>query len=192
MFHFVCHRISGKRISGALPCFALVAILLVSCRNDMNKVHMFDSRDVPQQVIDSVGVTRSNFGNLQMSLKAPLVVVVDKPERTTIFPKGFNMYIFGDEGDSIVADIRADSATSLDDRKIIKAHRNVVIIDHRTGDTTYLDSIIWESVSHTIYSRAPVKSVNGPRVTYGDGFESDENFTTPIIYHQRGTMTIEE
>ena len=65
-------------------------------------------------------------------------------------------------------------------------------MDFRSGDTTYLDSIVWESATHTIYSKAPVKSVNGQRVTYGDAFESDENFTTPIIYNQRGTMTIEE
>ena len=158
----------------------------------MEKVHLFDKQDIPQQILDSVSVTRSNFGNQQMSLKAPNVVVLDKPERMTIFPNGFNMHIFGDDSHVVIADITADSATSLDDRKVIKAHRNVVIIDHRSGDTTYLDSIIWESAAHTIYSRAPVKSVNGSRVTYGDGFESDENFTAPIIYRQRGTMTIED
>lgn len=158
----------------------------------MQKVHLFDHQDIPQQLLDSVGVIRSNSGNLQMSLSAPSVVVLDKPERMTVFPNGFNMLIYSDNGSSLVANITADSATSLDSRKIIKAHRNVVIIDFRSHDTTYLDSIIWESVTHTIYSRAPVKSVNGSRVTYGDGFESDENFTTPIIYHQRGTMTIEE
>lgn len=153
---------------------------------------MFDHQIFPQQALDSVSVIRSNFGDRQMSLNAPCVLVLDKPERMTVFPKGFNMSIFGDDGSEVIADICADSATSLDDRKIIKAHRNVVIVDFRSGDTTYLDSIVWESITHTIYSMAPVKSVNGPRVTYGDGFESDENFSAPIIFRQRGTMTIEE
>lgn len=181
-----------KRIKSALPCLTLVSFLLAACRNDMEKVRMFDRHSIPQQAIDSVSVMRSNFGERQMTLKAPFVLVLDNPERMTVFPQGFNMNIYGDHGNSIVADITADSATSLDDRKIIKAHHNVVIIDYRSGDTTYLDSIVWESATHTIYSRAPVKSVNGPRITYGDGFESDEDFTSPIIYHQRGTMTINE
>ena len=158
----------------------------------MNQVLLFEHRDIPQQALDSVTVIRSDFGDRQMSLTAPSVVMIDKPEKMTIFPKGFDMHIFGDNGKNLVANITADSATSLDDRKIIKAHRNVVIMDFRSGDTTYLDSIVWESATHTIYSKAPVKSVNGQRVTYGDAFESDENFTTPIIYNQRGTMTIEE
>ena len=167
-------------------------MLLISCRNDMEKVLMFDRQRIPQQTLDTVSVVRSNFGNRQMTLTSPHVVIFDKPERITIFPKGFNMHIFGEGDNKVVADIIADSATSLDDRKIIKAHRNVVIVDHRSGDTTYLDSIIWDANRHTIFSMAPVKSVNGQRVTYGDGFESDDNFTSPTIYHQRGTMTIDE
>ena len=186
------HCIIWKRIFGALPCFALASFLLLSCRNDMEKIRMFDHQNIPQQTLDSVSIIRSNFGERQMALSAPHIVVFEKPERMTLFPDGFNMQIFSDNGKTSVADIRADSATSLDTRKIIKAHRNVVIIDHRSGDTTYLDSIVWETSSHTIYSRAPVKSVNGLRVTYGDGFESDDNFTAPVIYNQRGTMTFED
>lgn len=153
---------------------------------------MFDRKTVPQQVLDSVSLQRSNFGNRQVALKAPNVVIYDQPERMTVFPMGFDMSVFDDDGKSVATDIRADSAVSLDDRKLLKAYRNVVVVDHRSGDTTYLDSIVWDSYSHIIYSRAPVKSVNGLRVTYGDGFESDDNFTTPIIYGQRGTMAIED
>ena len=158
----------------------------------MEKILLFDRKEIPQQSIDSVSVVRSNFGNRQMSLTAPRVVILDKPEKMTIFPNGFQMHIFNSEDNTIVADISADSATSLDVRKIIKAHRNVVIIDYRSGDTTYLDSIIWESATHRLFSHAPVKSVNGQRVTYGDGFESDDDFVSPQIYHQRGTLTIDD
>ena len=68
----------------------------------------------------------------------------------------------------------------------------MVVIDYRTGDTSYLETITWNSAQHRIYSDNPVKSVNGKRVTYGDGFESDDEFTMPYIKGQRGTMTIEE
>ncbi|MBR6330572.1 MAG: hypothetical protein IKR79_02860, partial [Bacteroidales bacterium] len=61
-----------------------------------------------------------------------------------------------------------------------------------SGDTSYLNSIIWNSAEHRIFSRDTIKSVNGARVTYGDGFESDDEFTAPRILHQRGTMTFDE
>ena len=68
----------------------------------------------------------------------------------------------------------------------------MVIIDYRSGDTSYMENIIWNSAEGRIYSNDTVRSVNGARVTIGDGFESDENFTSPQILHQRGTIQIDD
>ena len=97
-----------------------------------------------------------------------------------------------DKGDKLVADVKAGYAYSFDDKKIIEARKHVVIIDYRSGDTSYMESIIWNSAEGRIYSNDTVRSVNGPRVTIGDGFESDENFTSPQILHQRGTIQIDD
>ena len=180
-----------RRARRTLPCFVFVLLLLCSCRNDMEKVRFFDRKDLPQQSIDSVKAIRSLNGKKQMMLIAPKVAVYDKPQKKTVYPEGIRMQIF-DGGKKIAATIRADYAYSLDDKKIVEARRNVVVIDYSTGDTTYLNSLIWNSAEHRIYSNDTVKSVNGKRVTYGDGFESDDEFTTPYIRHQRGTMTIDE
>lgn len=157
----------------------------------MEKVRFFDRKDLPQQSIDTVKAIRSLNGKRQMLMTAPKVMIYDKPQKKTVYPQGINMQVF-DGGKKIAASIRADYAYSLDDQKIVEARRNVVVIDYRTGDTTYLNSLIWNSAEHRIFSNDTVKSVNGKRVTYGDGFESDDEFTTPYIKHQRGTMTINE
>ena len=166
-------------------------LLFCSCRNDMDKISFFDRKDLPQQSLDSVRAIRSQNGKRQMILTSPKVVVYDKPKKKTEYPQGFNMQIY--EGEKkMVALISAKYAISLDEEKIIKARDSVVVIDYRTGDTSYLETITWNSAQHRIYSDNPVKSVNGKRVTYGDGFESDDEFTMPYINGQRGTMTIEE
>ncbi len=157
----------------------------------MEKVRLFDPQNLPQQSIDTVRALRSLGGKKQMVLKAPKVVVYEQPERKTVYPDGIDMQIYNN-GDKIAASIKAKYAQSLDEKKIIEARNDVVIIDFRSGDTSYLENIVWNSAEHRIFSNAPVKSVNGKRVTYGDGFESDDEFTTPRILHQRGTMTIEE
>lgn len=174
-----------------LPCFVLLLLLSTSCRNDMEKVHLFDPQNLPQQSLDSVKAVRSLNGNKQMMLTAPRVVMYDRPERKTVYPDGIDMQIF-DNGNRVTATIKADYALSLDEKKTIEARKNVVIVDFRSGDTSYLNSIVWNSAEHRIFSNDTVKSVNGQRVTYGDGFESDDEFTSPRILHQRGTMTIEE
>ena len=164
---------------------------LVSCRNDMEKIRFFDRKDMPLQALDSVSAIRSSNGRVQMKLTAPNVIMYDKPEKKTVYTNGFHMDIL-EGGARRVAEISADYAFSLDEKKIIEARRNVVVIDYRSGDTSYLESLTWNSAEHRIFSQDPVRSVNGKRVTYGDGFESDDNFTTPQILHQRGTMTIED
>ncbi len=184
-------RTVRKRAAGALPCFVLLVLLLASCRNDMEKVRLFDPQNLPQQSLDTIRAVRSLGGKKQMVLSAPRVVVYDKPERKTVYPDGIDMMIFDNAG-AVAASIKAEYAHSLDEKKIVEARRNVVIIDFGSGDTSYLNSIVWNSAEHRIYSNDTVKSVNGKRITYGDGFESDDEFTAPRILHQRGTMTFEE
>ncbi len=173
-----------------LLCFVMFS-LMCACRNDMQKVHFFDKKELPQQTLDSVHVLRSENGIVQVSLTAPLVLVYESPEKKTIYPKGIDMDLF-DNNMNPLAHIQADQAISLDEKKIIEIRNNVVIIDHRSGDTSYLESLVWNSAEHRIFSNDPVSSVNGQRVTYGDGFESDDSFEQPIIVRQRGTIEVED
>lgn len=174
-----------------LPCFLLFCAMAISCRNDIEKVRLFDKQDLPQQSIDNVTVMRSTSGNAQMALIASKVMVFTTPQRKTVYPEGISMRIF-DSHRKTVATVNADYACSYDDKNMVEARNNVVIVDFRSGDTSYLNSIVWNSSEHRIYSDDTIKSVNGQRVTYGDGFESDDNFNEPRILHQRGTITFDD
>lgn len=179
-----------KHALGMLP-FLLLLLSLTGCRNDMEKVRFFDQQDLPQQSLDSVSMFRSQHGSVEVLMTAPVVTIYDSPKKKTVYPKGVNMR-FVDKHNKPVASIRADYAYSLDEKKIIEARDNVVIIDYRSGDTSYLKSLVWNSADHRIYSMDPVRSVNGQRITIGDGFESDEEFKKPFILRQRGTLTIDD
>ena len=153
----------------------------------MEKIRFFDPKELPQQSLDSVTIFRSSNGNIQMRLTAPKIVVYDKPESLTVYPHGVHLLVFSEDS-TLVADLKADSAVSYDERKWMAAWNNVVVIDYRTGDTSYMQDITWNSAEGRIFSDHPVRSVNGQRVTIGDRFESDEGFTNPQIEGQRGTI----
>ena len=74
----------------------------------------------------------------------------------------------------------------------MKAQDSVVVIDYQNGDTIYLEDIIWNSNEDRIYSNHSVRAVNGQRVTYGDGFVSDQQMQNLRILRQRGTVEVEE
>ena len=131
-----------KHAHGVLPCFLLLLPLLVACRNDMEKIQFFEQKELPQQTLDSVCMFRSQEGTVDVIMTAPSVVIYDTPQKKTVYPKGVSMRIV-DKRNQPVASIRADHAYSLDEKKIIEARKNVVIIDYRSGDTSYLESLVW-------------------------------------------------
>lgn len=169
----------------------LVFLSLSSCVNDMEKVDFFSKKDLPSEVIRNADISRTEKGVLQMRLTAPLIERYSSPQAKTLYPEGLFVCFYNDQG-HITSSISARYGYSLDDRDIMEARDSVVIVDYRSGDTSYMEHIIWNSDQNRVYSNRPVKSVNGKRVTYGDGFVSDENFTRPQILRQRGTIEFDD
>lgn len=178
----------GWRKALASASFALPFLgLLLSCSGDMNDIRRFERQNPPDQEVKAAHVRRSEQGRLQMELDAPLIRRYSDPSPLTHYPKGVDLRFY-DAGHRIKTAIHADQAISYDDRKIMKATENVVVIDYGTGDTVYLEDIIWRDDEDIVFSNHPVRAVNGNRVTLGDGFVSDEQMSNLRITHQRGVI----
>lgn len=169
--------------------FSLSAVM--SCSNDMKDISRFDRQQRPDQEILDGHIWRSNEGKLQLELDAPRIVQFRTPDTRTIYPNGVELRFY--DGDRrLQTFIRADRATSYDDRNILTAKDSVVVIDYTNGDTVYLEDIVWKSDEDLIYSNHSVRAVNGNRITYGDGFTSDANMTNLRVTRQRGIIEFEE
>jgi LPS export ABC transporter protein LptC len=163
------------------------SLSLSGCTNKMKDVHRFDPLNSPMQVIKDSEIIQSKTGNVQLFLKAPIMNIYDGEDARTEYPEGVFIKFFAEDG-SLSTTLSSKYAISYDAKKIMEARNNVIIIDYASGDTTYMESVVWDKNTKKIYSDDPIKSVNGSRITYGDGFESDESFKNPQIYRQRGTL----
>lgn len=157
----------------------------------MKDIRQFERKAPPDQEIKEGHIWRSEYGQLQVELDAPRIVQYRKPDTRTLYPEGVELRFYNDARE-MTTFIRADKATSYDDKNILTAKDSVVVIDYTNGDTVYLEDIIWKSNEDIIYSNHPVRAVNGNRVTYGDGFVSDENLTNLRITRQRGIIEFED
>ncbi|MBQ9638200.1 MAG: hypothetical protein IJV22_01415 [Bacteroidales bacterium] len=153
----------------------------------MKEVQQFAQQTFPAQSITDALITQTESGVSQLTLEAPQIVMFNAPNERTVYPKGIFLKVHGSH-DSLKATIQAGYAISIESKHLMEARDSVVVIDYSTGDTSYLQHIVWNTNKGIIYSNHPVRSVNGSRVTYGDGFLSDENFTDPQIVRQRGTI----
>ncbi len=167
--------------------FVSIVFFLHSCSNDMKEIQFFDRSQQPVQVLKNAEIVRSSNGNVDMLLTAPSLNKYEGELAKTEYPQGVFIQFF-DINKRVKTSLSCKYAISMDSKRIMEARNNVVIIDYESGDTTYMESIIWDQNEKRIYSNKPLKSVNGSRVTYGDGFESDESFENPQIIRQRGTL----
>ena len=165
----------------------LLACCMASCGNDIEKVKMFEPHELPDNTIYNAKMQRSEKGKLQLLMTAPLIEQYSKPEAKTEYRKGVYMRFFNGYNKP-TGILRACYAIQYDKRDVTMVRDSVVIIDLQHGDTVYLKDLTWNAMEHRIYSNNPVHSKNGLRVTYGDGFESDDSFREPKIIHQRGTI----
>lgn len=177
---------SGSK-SHALLLSVLFCLTVTACSNDIEKIRFFDQKDLPSQTVKEAIVRRSTSGNVQMVMKTPLVQKYTTPEHRTLYPEGLQVEFLNTDG-SKRAYLWALRAEELTDNNLVRAHDSVVIIDYENGDTVYLKNLTWNREEGRMFSNDLIRSVNGKRLTYGDGFESDEQFTNPQIFHQRGTI----
>lgn len=171
--------------NGAVALFLICSI--VGCGNDIEKVKMFEPQELPAGIIRQARIQQSENGRLQMLMWAPVIEQYDRPRSETVYPQGI-FARFYDGYNKPTATLKARYAISYDGRDEMMVKDSVVIIDLQRGDTVYLHNLTWNRMEHRVYSDQPVRSKNGDRVTYGDSFESDDEFRSPKIVHQRGTL----
>ena len=182
-------RINKVRSGAAIAL--LLACLLSGCGNDIEKTKLFEPHTLPDNTIKNARIQRSEQGRLQLIMTAPLVEQYSVPEPKTEYRKGVDMQFY-DGYQHPTGKLRARYAVSYDKREMMQVRDSVVIIDLQRGDTIYLHNLTWNQLEHRVYSDTTVRTKNGPRVTIGDRFESDDAYESPQIYHQRGTIEWKE
>lgn len=179
----------------SLAGLSLVAFFsFAACNSQMQAIP--DRSDSADQEVTNARVHRSDAGHLQLELDAPLIQKYNRPRAKTEYRscggEQVKMRFFDEHDGHLKVSIAADSAISFDDRDIMEAYGNVVVIDYGSGDTIYLEDLIWNSSEDRIYSDNPVRARNGNRLTEGDGFTSDERMENLQITRQRGVIEFNE
>ena len=176
--------------------FAVLALLplLAACRTNNGGMPQ-DRTDSAVQEVYNAHVRRSERGQLQLEVDAPLIQKYDRPKPRTLDrsskTKRVQLRLYDDKR-KVKSLIEAGYAVSFDDRDIMEARDSVVVIDYRGGDTIYLQDLIWNSAEDRIYSDKPVRSKNGTRITEGDGFTSNQRMENMQIIRQRGVIEFKD
>lgn len=173
-----------------------IAILLglamfFSCSPDLETVETITRKDeLPAEAAENLRILYSSHGRIQMIMEAPEMERYEGDEPYMELPQGFVMSFF-DEFMNETSRISAKYAIQYEKDDLIDARNDVVVENMETLEKLNTEQLIWDRKNEKIYSDKFVKVTSGEDVLYGEGFESDDRFTSWSIEDIWGSFSVD-
>ena len=166
--------------------------MLSSCKNDIKEVTALSAGDsIPDLTAKNFVYLRSVSGRIVAKLQSPRMTQYGGEDPYMEFPDGFKIEFY-DRLMQVETVLTADYGIQYEKRKLIKAQKNVVLINMIKNEQLNAEELIWDQRRKKIYSESKIKITTPTQVQYGSGFESDENFQLYEIFKGSGDFEIDE
>ena len=166
--------------------------MLFSCSNSKQEIERITfTEDFPDESTKNATLYYSDSAKIKSVLKAPVIDrYASASEPYNEFPGGIDVTFFNDSG-QVENTITADYAKHIPNQHWMEAQSNVVVTN-KDGDQLNTEQLIWDEANHVIFSEEFVKITTKEEIIYGDGFESNENFSKYNIKHIKGIISVDE
>jgi LPS export ABC transporter protein LptC len=170
-------------------CFAL---FFASCdlTKDKEKVEKILHDSVFSEHAENVEMRFSDSGSLKAIIFAPELERHPGKETYTTFDEGITGYFYGPNG-KVENSLKSKYGISYDFKKIIELKNDVQLVNYKQ-EKLNTDKLIWDQNTGKIYTDAFVKITTPENIIYGEGFESNQNFTEYRIFKVKGEISINE
>jgi len=172
-------------------CGFIFALLLVSCENDMDEVNAITTKtNYPVESGKDMEIIFSDSGRVKIKLNAPEMMRYTGDNPYMEMPKGVKV-LFYDNGMNVNSNLSANYAISYEKDEIMEARNNVVVVNEK-GEQLNTEHLIWDKRQELIHTDEFVKITTDDEIMYGNGLESNQNFTKYKIKDIKGTINIKE
>lgn len=172
--------------------FGISILLIYSCENDIKTVSMISEKSQSLEMrAKNTHLIYSDSAKILLDVKAEVVEKYSNIEKPyTEFPKGMNVVFFSSYPDTS-SFIRCNYAINHEQEKYWEATGNV-IVRNKIGEQLNTEYLVWDEKKEKIYSDKTVKITTSEDIIWGEGFESDQNFSNWQIKNVKGTIVINE
>ncbi len=166
-----------------------VGLLLFSCGNSQEKLKKFaTAAPVGAERGRDVTLIYSDSALIKVRVEAPVLIRYGGEKPKTEMPEGIRA-IFFDAQSNPSSKLSANRAVQYPNEGKMEAHGNVVVVNE-LGDTLYTEKLVWLEKEDRIFSDAYVRIVRPDEIIFGDGLESNQQFTRYRILNIRGTIAL--
>ncbi len=169
----------------------MLSVICIGCTNDVEEVRR-QTRDTlfPVSSTRNVEMLYSDSARLRSRIRAPQRDTYLGEKEYVEFPEGLQVLFYESDG-SEGGQLKARYAISYTKQDKMIA-RNDVQLWNKEGKKLNTEELIWDQKSGRIYSEKFSKITSAEEVIYGDGFESNQDFSSYRIVKIRGIVTLKE
>lgn len=172
----------------------LLAIsLLQACKNDnIEKIQILTAADnLPVEVGTNILLNYTDSGLVKAKVFAPTMERFDNDKSNqSIMKKGITAYFYNPQK-KITSYIKSKYAIR-DDRARTMTVKNDVIVVNIKGDTLRTETLVWDEKTNKISTQDAVKITTPDEIIYGDGLESNTEFSQYKIFKIKGILSIKK
>lgn len=180
----------SQKIYIAVVIGLLVLLFSTSCEKigDRQKAHYLQNDTIYPERASGVVITVSDSGHKMAEINTPLMERYAGKNPYIEMTKGLQAKFFNKQGIK-ENQLDAEYGISRQNEKIIEVRKNVRLVNVE-GDQLNTEKLTWNQATQKIYTDEFVKITTPDEVIYGDGFESNQNFTEYRIFKIRGTLSL--
>lgn len=157
----------------------------------MNSINKFATKQkVPTETGKDVEIIYSDSGEIKVKLKSPLIERYHTDSAYVVFPKGVWVEFYGEDR-RVKTKLTADYGIKYENLGKMEAKKNVVLVNEK-GERLNTEHLIWDERQQLIYTETFVKITTSEQVIYGDGLESNQDFSKYKIKNIKGFFTVNE
>ena len=169
---------------------ALFVVIISGCENDPEKIKLItgNKKSYPVESGNNLEIFYSDSAHVKVKIITPELnrYHVQKPYME--LPKG--LYVeFYDNKMEVTSTLLAKYAIRKELEKTMDARNDVVVVNKK-GEKLNTEHLIWDEKTGKIYSDAFVKITTPDEILFGDGLESNEDFSKYKILNPKGTITV--
>lgn len=177
------------RTSSINIVLVVLSLFFFSCENDIEVINTITSQDnFPVESSKNIETMYSDSAKLKIRLTSPQMDRYIKKNPYIEFPKGVQIEFY-DHAMKVTTKLNANYAIRYEAEKRMEAKRDVVVVNEK-GETLNTEHLIWDEQTKKVYTDEFVKITTDKEIIYGDGLESNQDFTQYKIKNIKGTITI--
>ena len=171
----------------------LGAVMLLSCKNDMQEVNkLTDDTLRPEMTGQNLVMIYSDSARIKYKVITPEYLKINKEnEKYEEFPQGIHVISYDDAGKE-AGSITSKYAKKLEEEMLWEA-RNQVVIINAEGKKLETELLYWDMKQKKIYSDRYTRLTSDGQIIEGNGgFVSDQDLNHPVFWNITGQVEVDK